>query len=179
MQINRDVWMTAGGMAALLAGRKMTALSLFAKGSLGLERQWRARNPEVAPGLAARWKAATEYYEKTHQHPTNRLLHRVGIPMIVGGAAALLISKPFRPLWAAGAVSFGVGWALNLVGHAVFEKSAPAFFEDPLSFLAGPVWDWQQFFKKKNVQETTEEAAEAASPEVSEEAVEAPSAAAE
>jgi uncharacterized membrane protein YGL010W len=41
--------------------------------------------------------------------------------------------------------AFGVGWALNLVGHAAYEKRAPAFSEDGLSFLAGPVWDLQQF----------------------------------
>jgi uncharacterized membrane protein YGL010W len=33
---------------------------------------------------------------------------------------------------------------LNIVGHACFERRAPAFSDDPLSFVAGPVWDLQQ-----------------------------------
>ena len=33
---------------------------------------------------------------------------------------------------------------MNIVGHAVFEKNRPAFADDPLSFLAGPVWDLGQ-----------------------------------
>jgi hypothetical protein len=155
--MNKDVLALAGGMALLLAGKKGAGLSMFAKGALSLEKEWRAKHPEVAPGFAARWEAAATFYEKTHQNSTNRFLHQVGIPMIVGGAVGLLAAKPFRPVWAASAVSFGVGWALNLVGHAVYEKSAPAFFDDPLSFIAGPIWDIQQMTKKK-AEPTTEEA---------------------
>jgi hypothetical protein len=142
--MNRDLAMFVGGMGLLLAGRKITGLASFARGAIGLERQWRANHPECPPGFSARWAASTKYYESTHQNPTNRLLHIVGIPMIVGGALGLLVSRPFRPLWIAGATSFTVGWALNLVGHAVFEKNKPALTSDPLSFLAGPVWDMKQ-----------------------------------
>ena len=31
---------------------------------------------------------------------------------------------------------------LNFIGHGFFEKGAPAFSEDPLSFFAGPAWDF-------------------------------------
>jgi uncharacterized membrane protein YGL010W len=81
------------------------------------------------------------YYEETHQHPTNRLLHRIGIPLIVGGAAGLLLAPAFRPVWFASAGAFTLGWGLNLVGHAAFEKNRPAFSADPLSFVTGPLWD--------------------------------------
>ena len=41
-----------------------------------------------------------------------------------------------------------MGWAFNIVGHAVYEKNAPAFADDPLSFIAGPAWDLQQMLAK-------------------------------
>lgn len=141
--MNKDVLLTASGMAMLLTGNKLSALSMFGKGLANLERRWRENNPDCPPGIQARWDRALQFYDQSHQNPTNRRLHRIGIPMIVGGAAGLLIGKPLRPLWALSALSFTAGWALNFAGHYV-EKSRPAFADDPLSFIAGPVWDWQQ-----------------------------------
>jgi hypothetical protein len=141
--MDKHVLYAGGGMAMLLTGSKLSAVTMFGKGVLGLEERWRAKHPEVGPGLEARWNAAIRFYDQTHQNPLNRRLHRIGIPMIVGGAAALLLSRPLRPTFHLGAMAFTAGWVLNFVGHAI-ERSAPAFAEDPLSFLAGPVWDWQQ-----------------------------------
>jgi len=152
MAINKNVLLAGGGMALLLTGKKVAALSMFTRGALGLERQWRDKHPDVAPTFQARWGEAIRFYEETHQNERNRLLHRIGIPMIVGGAAALLLSKPLRPLWTLGALSFTAGWTLNIVGHTRHEKNAPAFADDPLSFIAGPVWDWQQLRSKKKKQ---------------------------
>lgn len=137
----RDIALTAGGMAALLAGRKLFALGAFGRGIRGLERGWRAAHPEFSGGLDERWQAAVRFYESTHRHPTNRWLHIVGIPLIAGGAGGLLVFPAYRPLWALSAGSFALGWALNIVGHVAFEKNRPAFADDPLSFVAGPVWD--------------------------------------
>ena len=147
--MNRNLLMTAGSVGLLLAGRKLSALAMFARGAWGLEQEWRAKNPEVAPGFAARWEASTKFYEQTHQNPTNRLLHVIGIPMIIGGTLGLIVSKPLRPLWVGSVALFGVGWALNLVGHSKYEQNKPAFADDPLSFLAGPVWDFKQIFARK------------------------------
>lgn len=141
------------GMGLLLLGRKIPALSLFASGLWGLEKAWRERHPDVPEGLEARWRAAVDHYEKTHQDGVNRKLHVAGIPLIVGGAAGLLLSAPMRPSWWLSASAFTAGWALNLAGHAFFEKNAPAFTEDPLSFVAGPAWDLKQFFGGKPAQE--------------------------
>jgi hypothetical protein len=143
---HRDIALTAGGMLALVFGQKKSALGMFGAGVWGLEQQWRARHPEFVGGRRERWAQAVKFYEATHGHPVNRWLHIVGIPMIVGGAAGLLAFKPYRPLWFASAGSFTAGWALNFVGHGVFEKKAPAFKDDPLSFIAGPAWDLQQVF---------------------------------
>lgn len=141
---SRDVATTAAGMAALLTGQKVAALGAFAKGVAGLEEAWREANPDFEGTFSDRWERAITFYEDTHAHPVNRKLHVVGIPMILGGAAGLLLFRPFRPLWMASATSFTVGWGLNIVGHVVYEKNAPAFADDPLAFVAGPIWDFKQ-----------------------------------
>ncbi|MEZ4472905.1 MAG: DUF962 domain-containing protein [bacterium] len=137
----RGVALTVGGMGALLGGRKVAALGLFAKGLRDLEAEWRAVHPEFQGGLRERWREAVEFYEATHTDDTNRKLHVVGIPLIVGGAVGLLVWPSYSPPWALAAGTFVTGWGLNIAGHAIFEKNAPAFADDPLSFVAGPVFD--------------------------------------
>jgi len=144
------VALSAAGMGALCAGFKLSALSLFGAGVKLLEQDWRARHPEFTGDAAARWQASLAFYRETHQNGTNRTLHLIGIPLILGGAAGLFVSKPLSvrgPLWAGSLAAFATGWALNLVGHAAFEKRAPAFSDDGLSFIAGPVWDLQELLK--------------------------------
>jgi len=133
-----------GGMGLLALGHKLKGLAMFGHGFAALEEAYREAHPELAPGLSARWEKAIEFYEATHQDETNRSLHRMGIPAIVGGAIGLLAAKPYRLPWFVSATAFAGGWALNIVGHSLYEKNAPAFTEDPLSFIAGPVWDLQQ-----------------------------------
>lgn len=137
----RNVAYTAAGMVALLAGRKLAGLSLVAKGMKGLEKVWRQEHPEFTGGFRERFERALDFYEQTHQDPTNRKLHVVGIPIILGGTAGLLIFSPYRPMWFLSAGAFSFGWILNFIGHGFFEKNAPAFADDPLSFVAGPVSD--------------------------------------
>ncbi len=137
----RGVALTFGGMGALMVGGKATAIGLVAKGLRDIEAEWRAAHPDFVGGKRARWQAAIEFYDATHQHPTNRKLHIVGIPIIVGGTTGLLVWPRYTPPWFLSAGAFGVGWALNFVGHGLYEKNAPAFADDPLSFIAGPIWD--------------------------------------
>lgn len=137
-----------GGMATLLSGQKVAALTMFARGFGQLERAWRERNPEFQGDLRARIDAAIAFYESTHQNKVNRQLHLIGIPMVVGGAVGLIATPSFSPPWIASAGAFTAGWALNIVGHAAFEKNAPAFADDPLSFLVGPLWDARQMFAR-------------------------------
>jgi uncharacterized membrane protein YGL010W len=147
------VALSVAGMGALCAGFKLSALSLFGAGVKLLEKDWRARHPEFIGNASERWQASLAFYRDTHQNPTNRTLHLLGIPMIVGGALGLFASKPLSPvtgaLWAGSLGAFATGWALNLVGHAAFEKRAPAFSDDGLSFIAGPVWDLQEALKSR------------------------------
>lgn len=145
------VALSVAGMGALCAGFKLSALSLFGAGLELLEKDWRARHPEFVGNLAQRWQESLSFYRETHRNDTNRTLHLIGIPLILGGAAGLFVSKPLSPvrgaLWATSLGAFAVGWGLNLVGHAAFEKRAPAFSDDGLSFIAGPVWDLQELLK--------------------------------
>ena len=83
--------------------------------------------------MAFNLKQMMEKYRTDHQHPVNRALHTVGIPMIVASLPIL----PFNPLL--GMSMFVFGWILQFVGHA-FEGKAPSFFSDPRFLLVGPMW---------------------------------------
>jgi len=82
-------------------------------------------------------KAMMAKYREDHQHPVNRTLHTIGIPMIVVSVPLLLAAPPV------GITLFVVGWILQFVGHA-FEGKMPSFFSDPKYLLIGPMW----FYKK-------------------------------
>ena len=72
-------------------------------------------------------------YKAKHQHPLNRLLHTIGIPMIT-------VSWPlFFFNWRWALLLFIVGWTCQFVGHAI-EGNQPAFFKNPIYLLMGPVW---------------------------------------
>lgn len=139
---------TVSGLATLLSGQKLPALGMFGRGILILEKHWRDEHPEVGPSLRERIEAALAHYEANHQHPKNRMLHLIGIPMIAGGTLGLLLTPAFQPLWWGSAGLFVVGWQLNIAGHLFFEKNRPAFAEDPLSFVVGPIWDAKQLFAR-------------------------------
>jgi uncharacterized membrane protein YGL010W len=54
--------------------------------------------------------------------------------MVVASIPTALVNPP-----AAGCLLAG-GWALQVIGHRVFEKNRPAFLSDPYYLLVGPVW---------------------------------------
>ncbi|HET9480048.1 MAG TPA: DUF962 domain-containing protein [Pyrinomonadaceae bacterium] len=78
------------------------------------------------PNLLANYKAK-------HQHPLNRLSHSIGIPLIV-------ISLPvFFFNWRWALALFVGGWIFQFIGHAI-EGNQPAFFNNPVYLLVGPLW---------------------------------------
>jgi hypothetical protein len=82
-------------------------------------------------------------YEKEHTKLGTKLTHMVGIPMIVASIPTAFVNPP-----AAGGLFVG-GWALQYIGHYLFEKNKPAFYSDPYYLLVGPVWvaaEWLQLF---------------------------------
>lgn len=80
-------------------------------------------------------------YQKEHTKLGTKLTHMVGIPMIVASLPTAVVNPPL------GGGLFVGGWALQYVGHYVFEKNKPAFYGDPYHLLVGPVWvaaEWMQ-----------------------------------
>jgi uncharacterized membrane protein YGL010W len=73
-------------------------------------------------------------YQKEHTTFGNKLTHMVGIPMIVASLPTTLVN----PIVGGG--MFVGGWALQFVGHYVFEKNKPAFYGDPYYLFVGPAW---------------------------------------
>ena len=83
-------------------------------------------------------------YERSHQHPLNRLCHRFGIPMILGSfLIALLAWFDVRFAWA-GLAMFVVGWILQFVGHAI-EGKPPEFLSDRRFLWVGLHWWWSSW----------------------------------
>ena len=85
------------------------------------------------------WNEWIAEYSKSHQHPTNRVLHTFGIPMIVLSLLVLVAALFFEGLWMYGLTLFILGWILQFVGHA-FEGKNPEFFKDWRFLLVGLRW---------------------------------------
>jgi len=73
-------------------------------------------------------------YDHEHSNPWNKLLHGIGIPIILAGIVLLVLM-----FWRLGAALFVGGWILLFVGHRV-EGNKPAFFQGVIYFLVGPAW---------------------------------------
>ena len=73
-------------------------------------------------------------YQREHTTFGNKLTHMVGIPLIVASLPTTVVN----PI--AGGSMFVAGWALQYVGHYVFEKNKPAFYSDAYYLLVGPAW---------------------------------------
>lgn len=85
-----------------------------------------------------------DQYRKEHTKLGTRLTHMVGIPMILASFPTALVNPP-----AAGGLFVG-GWALQIVGHKVFEKNKPAFLSDPYYLAVGAVWvtvEWMELLR--------------------------------
>ncbi len=71
-------------------------------------------------------------YAKSHQHPINKLTHKIGIPLIALSLPLFLV-----------AVFVEDFWILQFVGHH-FEGKPPEFFRDWRFLFVGLRW----WFKK-------------------------------
>jgi uncharacterized membrane protein YGL010W len=78
-------------------------------------------------------------YERSHQHPVNRVCHTVGIPMIVFSLLLGAVSIGVEPLRVPALVLFVAGWLLQFIGHAV-EGKPPEFFKDWRFLFVGFRW---------------------------------------
>jgi uncharacterized membrane protein YGL010W len=73
-------------------------------------------------------------YDHEHTNFWNKLLHGVGIPIILAGAVLAVLTY-----WRLGLALFMCGWILLFAGHRI-EGNKPAFFHGAIYFLVGPIW---------------------------------------
>ncbi len=73
-------------------------------------------------------------YDHEHTNPWNKILHAVGIPIILAGIVLLVMKH-----WRLGIALFVGGWIMNFLGHRI-EGNKPAFFQGLIYFLVGPLW---------------------------------------
>ncbi|HEV7642496.1 MAG TPA: DUF962 domain-containing protein [Pyrinomonadaceae bacterium] len=85
------------------------------------------------------WEQWIEEYSDGHQHPMNRLTHKIGIPMIVVSLPLFLVAIFIPWFWILPTVLFIAGWLFQFVGHA-FEGKPPEFFKDPRFLFVGLRW---------------------------------------
>ena len=75
-----------------------------------------------------------EYYEESHQNPTNRFCHLIGIPLILL-SILLMVASNLK----VGAVLFAIGWGFQFIGHT-YEGISPSFVKNPLHLFSGALW---------------------------------------
>jgi uncharacterized membrane protein YGL010W len=73
-------------------------------------------------------------YDHEHANVWNKVLHGIGIPVIIAGIVMLVLT-----FWRTGLALFVGGWILLFAGHRI-EGNKPAFFQGVVYFLVGPVW---------------------------------------
>ncbi len=78
-------------------------------------------------------RSLLENYREQHQHPLNRALHFVGIPLIVFSLIFFFFN------WRLGLALFVLGWVFQFAGHFI-EGNQPAFFKNPVYLLIGPLF---------------------------------------
>ena len=54
--------------------------------------------------------------------------------------------------WRVGLAAFVVGWIFQGIGHARYEKNAPAFLKNLLHLMVGPIFLWNEVLRVKRVE---------------------------
>jgi hypothetical protein len=73
-------------------------------------------------------------YDHEHTNAWNKILHGIGIPVIIAGVILAIFTY-----WKIGLAMFVAGWLLLFLGHRI-EGNKPAVFQGPIYFLVGPIW---------------------------------------
>jgi uncharacterized membrane protein YGL010W len=73
-------------------------------------------------------------YDHEHTNPWNKVMHGIGIPIILLGVLLAILT-----FWRIGLALFVLGWILLFVGHRI-EGNKPAFFQGIIYLLVGPIW---------------------------------------
>jgi uncharacterized membrane protein YGL010W len=85
------------------------------------------------------WDEWISEYSKSHEHPINRLTHKIGIPMIVLSLPLFFLAIFIKGFWIVPVALFVVGWIFQFIGHA-FEGKPPEFFRDWRFLFVGFRW---------------------------------------
>ncbi len=83
------------------------------------------------------------HYDGAHNHPINRALHMVAIPL---GFSSLVVIW-FHPI--IGALLIPTAFALAWIGHRI-EGNKPAFLSDPRHVLVAPLWIVGSIFRRQS-----------------------------
>lgn len=75
-----------------------------------------------------------QQYDHEHTNPWNKVMHAIGIPIIILAIVLLCFTW-----WRTGIALFVAGWVLLFAGHRI-EGNKPAFFQGVIYFLVGPLW---------------------------------------
>ena len=73
-------------------------------------------------------------YDHEHTNPWNKVMHGIGIPIILAGVVLAVFTY-----WRLGLALFVAGWILLFAGHRI-EGNRPAFFQGLIYLLVGPIW---------------------------------------
>jgi uncharacterized membrane protein YGL010W len=73
-------------------------------------------------------------YDHEHTNVWNKVLHGIGIPVIVAGVVLAIFTY-----WKVGLAMFVGGWLVLFLGHRI-EGNKPAVFQGAIYFLVGPIW---------------------------------------
>jgi hypothetical protein len=87
------------------------------------------------------------HYDNSHNHPVNRALHMIAIPL---GISSIFFFRK-RPKLALALIpsAFGLAW----LGHLI-EGNKPAFLSNPTHVLVAPVWMTRKIFGLQEQSET-------------------------
>ena len=85
------------------------------------------------------WDEWIDEYSKSHEHPMNRLTHKIGIPMIALSILLIPFTLFIAKFWIVSLSLFILGWVLQFIGH-YFEGKPPEFFKDYRFLFVGLRW---------------------------------------
>lgn len=88
----------------------------------------------LAPDTMPSFAQYMAQYDHEHTNPWNKVLHGIGIPVILAGVVLLILT-----FWRTGLALFAGGWILLFAGHRI-EGNHPAFFQGVIYLLVGPLW---------------------------------------
>ena len=90
------------------------------------------------------FEAHMQFYRSQHTTLGCKVTHMFGIPLIAVSLPIVLFN------WQVGVGLFIFGWFLQFVGHYVFQRNNPVFFEnplDPLTYAAALVFCAEEWSK--------------------------------